>query len=127
MCGPGIHRVHARQGDRRAARHGRDMRADAQLLRGLVITEAVAELVRDPLGVTIVEGDVQQLFAVHGVAIFVLHLADDFVRLHVDDVARRDISILAVQADGYPESTRGSVDRIDFLRIIGIGEDMDLA
>ena len=56
------------------------MRTNAQLLRGLVVAETIGELVRDPLGVAVVEGDVQQLFAVHGVPIFVIHLADDFVR-----------------------------------------------
>ena len=69
-------------------RHRRDMRTNAQFLRGLVVAETIGELVRYPLGVAVVEGHVEQLFAIHGVSIFVLHLADDFVRTHLDDVAR---------------------------------------
>ena len=118
--------VHARQGDGCAARHRRDMRTNAQFLRGLVIAETIGELVGDALGVAIVERDVQQLFAVHGASIFVLHLADDLVRLHVDDVARRGIGIFAVQTEGHPEGARRGVDGVDFLRIIGIGENVDL-
>ena len=79
---------HTRQGDGCATRHRRNMRTEAQLLRSLVVAETIGELVRDPLGVAVVEGYVEQLFAVHGASIFVLHLADDFVRTYFDDVAR---------------------------------------
>src|ERR1700722_11266877 len=59
-------------------------------------------------------------------AIFVLHLADDLVRLDVDDIARGGISELAIQAEGNPEGASGGVDGVDLLWIFGIGEDVDL-
>src|SRR5580658_741855 len=88
ICGSCIYGGHTRQGDGCAAWHRRDMRTNAQLLRGLVVAETIGELVRDPLGVAIVEGHLEQLFAIHSVSIFVLHLADDLVRTHLNDVAR---------------------------------------
>src|ERR1700722_2240160 len=69
--------IDTREGDRCATRQRRHVRTDPQLLRGLVIAETIGELIGDALGVTVVEGDVQQLFAVHGTSIFVLHLAND--------------------------------------------------
>src|ERR1700691_4855473 len=62
MGGVCIDDIDAREGDRCATRQRRDVRTDAQLLRGLVIAKAIGELVGDALGVTIVESDVQQLF-----------------------------------------------------------------
>src|SRR5580692_8565104 len=117
---------HTRQGNGSAAWHRRDVRTDAQLLRGLIVTETIGELIGDPLGVAVVEGYVQQLFAVHGVSIFILHLADDFVRAYLDDVARRGIGVLAVQTKSDPVGARRGVDGVDFLRIIGIGENVNL-
>src|ERR1700679_627566 len=67
FCGDRTDGSLAGQGDGRTARHRRDMRTDTQLFRSLVVAETIAELVRNPLGVAIVESDVQQLFAVHGV------------------------------------------------------------
>ena len=49
-------------------------------------------------------------FAVHRPAVFVLHLADDLARLHVDDVAGRDIRQVPIEADRDPIWARGRFD-----------------
>src|SRR4029453_18967494 len=53
--------------------------------------ETIAELIRHACQFAVGEEHVQQLFAVHGPAVLVLHLADDLARLHVDVVPRRDV------------------------------------
>src|SRR5580698_8825075 len=121
-----IHHIHSCERNRCAPRQRSYMRTHAQLLRCLVVPETICKLIRDPLRVAIIERNIQQLFAVHRVAVLVLHLADNLVRLHVDDVARRSVRVFAIQAERHPERARRSIDGVDFLRVIRIRENMDL-
>src|SRR5260370_15634840 len=75
--------------------------------------QAIAELIRHAYQLAVVECHVQQLLAVHGPAELVLHLANDLARLHVDDVARRDVGQVSIQTNGDPVGTRRRPDALN--------------
>ena len=48
------------------------------------------------------EGHLQKLLAVHGLSVLVLHLGDDLLGLHVDNIAGRKEGVLPVDAHRDP-------------------------
>src|ERR1700722_16127134 len=82
-----VHHIHASERNRSTPRQWSDMRTNPQLFRRLVIPKTICKLVGHALCVTVIKSDIQQLFAIHRVSIFVLHLADNLMCLHVDNVA----------------------------------------
>src|SRR5437868_3529951 len=59
--------------------------------------KAIAELIRDPCQLAFREHHVEKFFAVHGPPVFVLHLGNNFVTLHIYDITRRHVGQLAIQ------------------------------